>query len=335
MRGRRRLMRQTDLVERVLAYDPDADEALLNKAYVYAMTAHGKQFRASGDPYFAHPLEVAAILTDLKLDVPTIVTALLHDTIEDTLVTYEDIREKFGEEIANLVDGVTKLSQLEVFSERTKQAENFRKLMLAITSDIRVLLVKLADRLHNMRTLGYIEKAEKRRRIAQETVDIYAPLAGPHRHAEHARGAGRPGLRGTGSGSAQFHRHAFCPPGHGGRRPGGAHRRPDQAQAGRAWHGGLGLWPGQAAFLDLAQAADQEAQLRAAVRHFRLPRHRGLDRRLLPRAGHHPYQLADGAGALQGFHLHAQAQRLSQHPHHRDRSGKAARRNPDPHPGNA
>ena len=177
-RGRRRLMRQTDLVERVQAYDADADEALLNKAYVYAMTAHGKQFRASGDPYFAHPLEVAAILTELKLDVPTIVTALLHDTIEDTLVTYEDVKARFGEEIASLVDGVTKLSQLEVFSERTKQAENFRKLMLAITSDIRVLLVKLADRLHNMRTLGYIEKQEKRRRIAQETVDIYAPLAG-------------------------------------------------------------------------------------------------------------------------------------------------------------
>ncbi len=178
VRGRRRLMRQADLVERVLAYDANADEALLNKAYVYAMTAHGKQFRASGDPYFAHPLEVAAILTDLKLDVPTIVTALLHDTIEDTLVTFDDLKEKFGDEIANLVDGVTKLSQLEVFSERTKQAENFRKLMLAITSDVRVLLVKLADRLHNMRTLGYIDKQDKRRRIAQETVDIYAPLAG-------------------------------------------------------------------------------------------------------------------------------------------------------------
>src|SRR5215469_10231441 len=177
-RGRRRLMRQTDLVERVTAYDPGADEALLNKAYVYAMTAHGKQFRASGDPYFAHPLEVAAILTELKLDVPTIVTALLHDTIEDTLVTYDDVQKNFGDEIANLVDGVTKLSQLELFSERTKQAENFRKLMLAITSDIRVLLVKLADRLHNMRTLGYVEKADKRRRIAQETVDIYSPLAG-------------------------------------------------------------------------------------------------------------------------------------------------------------
>jgi len=177
-RGRRKLMRQTDLVERVKAYFPGADEALLNKAYVYAMKAHGKQFRASGDPYFAHPLEVAAILTELKLDEATIATALLHDTIEDTLSTYDDIKEHFGKEIADLVDGVTKLTGLEVFSERTKQAENFRKLMLAITGDIRVLLVKLADRLHNMRTLQYIKAPEKRRRIAQETFDVYAPLAG-------------------------------------------------------------------------------------------------------------------------------------------------------------
>lgn len=171
-------MRQTELVDRVKAYDPEADEALLNKAYVYAMQAHGKQFRASGDPYFAHPLEVAAILTELKLDEATIATALLHDTIEDTVATYDDIKEKFGQEIADLVDGVTKLTGLEVFSERTKQAENFRKLMLAITGDIRVLLVKLADRLHNMRTLQYIKTPEKRRRIAQETFDVYAPLAG-------------------------------------------------------------------------------------------------------------------------------------------------------------
>jgi guanosine-3',5'-bis(diphosphate) 3'-pyrophosphohydrolase len=176
--GRRKLMRQTELVDRVKAYDPNADEELLNKAYVYAMTAHGKQFRASGDPYFTHPLEVAAILTELKLDVPTIVTALLHDTVEDTYVTIEDVKKNFGDEIANLVDGVTKLSQLELFSERTKQAENFRKLMLAMSNDIRVLLVKLADRLHNMRTLNHIDKPEKRHRIAQETVDIYAPLAG-------------------------------------------------------------------------------------------------------------------------------------------------------------
>jgi GTP pyrophosphokinase len=176
--GPRKLMRQTELVERVKAYDPDADEALLNRAYVYAMRAHGKQFRASGDPYFAHPLEVAGILTELKLDVPTIVTALLHDTIEDTDATYDDIKDKFGQEIADLVDGVTKLSKLELFSERTKQAENFRKLMLAMSNDIRVLLVKLADRLHNMRTLEHLQSPEKRRRIAQETVDIYAPLAG-------------------------------------------------------------------------------------------------------------------------------------------------------------
>jgi guanosine-3',5'-bis(diphosphate) 3'-pyrophosphohydrolase len=177
-RPRPKLMRQAELVERVKAYDPGADEALLNRAYVYAMRAHGKQFRASGDPYFSHPLEVAAILTELKLDVATIVTALLHDTVEDTYVTIEDVRENFGEEIAGLVDGVTKLSQLELFSERTKPAEKFRKLMLAMSNDIRVLLVKLADRLHNMRTLQHIADAEKRRRIAQETVDIYSSLAG-------------------------------------------------------------------------------------------------------------------------------------------------------------
>jgi len=162
-------MRQTELVERVRGYDPQADEDILNKAYVFAMQAHGPQKRASGDPYFSHPLQVAAILTDLKLDTPTIATALLHDTVEDTSATIDDIRGGFGDEIAGLVDGVTKLSKIEVFSERTKQAENFRKLMLAMSNDIRVLLVKLADRLHNMRTLGHIKNSDKRRRIAQET----------------------------------------------------------------------------------------------------------------------------------------------------------------------
>jgi guanosine-3',5'-bis(diphosphate) 3'-pyrophosphohydrolase len=173
-----RMMRQTTLVERVRAYDPGADEDVLNKAYVFAMQAHGPQKRASGDPYFSHPLEVAGILTDLKLDTATIATALLHDTVEDTTTTIADIEGDFGPEIAGLVDGVTKLSQLELFSERTKQAENFRKLMLAMSGDIRVLLVKLADRLHNMRTLAYVKNPETRRRIAQETIEIYAPLAG-------------------------------------------------------------------------------------------------------------------------------------------------------------
>jgi guanosine-3',5'-bis(diphosphate) 3'-pyrophosphohydrolase len=177
-RSKRRLMRQTELVERVKSYDPQADENVLNRAYVFAMRAHGPQKRASGDPYFSHPLEVAGILTDLKMDAATIATALLHDTVEDTDTTIPEVREVFGNEIASLVDGVTKLSQLEVFSERTKQAENFRKLMLAMSNDIRVLLVKLADRLHNMRTLSHIKAESTRRRIATETIEIYAPLAG-------------------------------------------------------------------------------------------------------------------------------------------------------------
>ncbi|GLQ07365.1 RelA/SpoT family protein [Sneathiella chinensis] len=171
------MLRQVELVERVLSYDPHADEDLLNRAYVFTIKAHGSQVRASGDPYFSHPIEVAGILTDLKLDMATIITALLHDTIEDTVATKEEIEKNFGEEIAVLVDGVTKLSQLELQSDRTKQAENFRKLLLAMSNDIRVLLVKLADRLHNMRTLHFIKKPEKRQRIATETMEIYAPLA--------------------------------------------------------------------------------------------------------------------------------------------------------------
>jgi len=176
-RSGRRMMRQYDLVERVRAYNPNTDEDLLNQAYVYAMRAHGEQTRASGDPYFSHPLEVAAILTDLKLDDATIVAALLHDTIEDTEATRAEIDEIFGHEIGALVDGLTKLKKLDLVSREAKQAENLRKLLLAIADDVRVLLVKLADRLHNMRTLDFVPAAS-RQRIAEETLDIYAPLAG-------------------------------------------------------------------------------------------------------------------------------------------------------------
>ncbi len=178
------MMRQFELVELVKSYDPGADEAALDRAYVYSMKAHGSQLRASGDPYFSHPVEVAGLLAQMKLDTASIVTGLLHDTVEDTLVTLDDIERSFGPEIARLVDGVTKLSRLELQSDQTKQAENFRKLVLAMSEDIRVLLVKLADRLHNMRTLRFIKDDEKRRRIARETMDIYAPLAeriGMHR----------------------------------------------------------------------------------------------------------------------------------------------------------
>ena len=171
------VLRQYELVERVKSYDPDADEALLNRAYVFSMQMHGSQLRASGDPYFSHPIEVAGILTDLHLDDETIATAILHDTIEDTLTTQDEIVAKFGPSVGRLVDGVTKLSKIEAQTENERAAENLRKFLLAMSDDIRVLLVKLADRLHNMRTLHFIGDPAKRRRIAKETMDIYAPLA--------------------------------------------------------------------------------------------------------------------------------------------------------------
>ncbi|MGE0765524.1 MAG: bifunctional (p)ppGpp synthetase/guanosine-3',5'-bis(diphosphate) 3'-pyrophosphohydrolase [Hyphomicrobiaceae bacterium] len=171
------MMRQYELVERVLGYDPTADEALINRAYVYAMRAHGTQKRASGELYFSHPLEVAGILTEMKLDDATVATALLHDVIEDTEATRAEIDQLFGPEIGALVDGLTKIKRLDLVSRKAEQAENFRKLLIAISSDIRVLMVKLADRLHNMRTLEH-KRPESRRRNSEETLEIYAPLAG-------------------------------------------------------------------------------------------------------------------------------------------------------------
>ncbi len=171
------MMRQYELVERVQRYKPDVNEALLNKAYVYAMQKHGHQKRASGDPFFSHPLEVAAILTDMHMDEATIAVALLHDTIEDTSATRAEIDELFGSEMGKLVEGLTKLKKLDLVSKKAEQAENLRKLLLAISEDVRVLLVKLADRLHNMRTLNHMRE-DKRLRIAEETMEIYAPLAG-------------------------------------------------------------------------------------------------------------------------------------------------------------
>lgn len=171
------MIRQMDLVEKIRSYDPTVDEDAINRAYVYAMQKHGSQKRASGDPYFSHPVEVAYKLTQYKLDGASIITALLHDTVEDTDATLDEIQELFGEEIRNLVDGVTKLNRLEIKSESSKQAENFRKLVVAMSEDLRVLMVKLADRLHNMETLHHISKPDKRARIARETLEIYAALA--------------------------------------------------------------------------------------------------------------------------------------------------------------
>jgi len=170
------MVRLDDIVEKVLQYNSSADLDILRKAYVFCAKVHQGQVRLSGEPYLTHPMEVAGILAELKMDVPTIVTGLLHDTIEDTLTTSEGLRDLFGEEVANLVDGVTKIGKMIFRTSEERQAENFRKMLLAMARDIRVILVKLADRLHNMRTLEFQPEA-RRRKIAQETLDIYAPLA--------------------------------------------------------------------------------------------------------------------------------------------------------------
>ena len=178
------MLNSEDLINKVKNYNKFLNPEKLNKAYNFAVKAHKNQRRASGDPYSVHPIEVANILTDLKLDSATITTGLLHDTIEDTYATYETIKGEFGNEVADLVDGVTKISVLENTASSNSKAENFRKLILATSKDIRVLLVKIADRLHNMRTIKAITREEKRKRIAQETMEIYAPLAdrmGMHR----------------------------------------------------------------------------------------------------------------------------------------------------------
>ena len=170
------MLRFNDILERVLSYNPNADVDLLRKAYVFSAKVHLGQVRLSGEPYLIHPMEVTGILTQLKLDVASVATGLLHDTVEDTLASLEEIRENFGDEIAQMVDGLTKISRIPIRSSEENQAENFRKMILAMVKDIRVILIKLADRLHNMRTLKY-HTPEKQLEIAQETLDIYAPLA--------------------------------------------------------------------------------------------------------------------------------------------------------------
>lgn len=169
-------MRQYELVERVKSYDPNVDEEALNRAYTFALKVHGSQKRESGEAYFSHPVAVAEILTEYRMDSSTIIAALLHDTVEDTAASYNDVAVLFGDDVAKLVSGVTKLDKLQVKSEASKQAENFQKFVLAMSDDIRVLLIKLADRLHNMRTLG-VRRPEKRSKVALETLEIYVPLA--------------------------------------------------------------------------------------------------------------------------------------------------------------
>jgi GTP pyrophosphokinase len=170
------MIRLNDILDKVSSYNPSADLDLIRKAYVFSAKVHQGQIRLSGEPYLIHPMEVTAILADLKLDVPSVITGLLHDTVEDTLTTLEEIESIFGSEVANLVDGVTKIGKINFRTKEESQAENFRKMLLAMSDDIRVILIKLADRLHNMRTLQY-QPETKQRSIAKETLDIYAPIA--------------------------------------------------------------------------------------------------------------------------------------------------------------
>ena len=268
------MIRQFELVERVKAYDPAADEDALNRAYVFAMKAHGSQSRASGDPYFSHPLGVAELLARMKLDSASIVTGLLHDTVEDTDATLEQIEQLFGKEIARLVDGVTKLSRIELQSDHTKHAENFRKLVLAMSADIRVLLVKLADRLHNMQTLNFIKDVGQAPAHRAGDAGDLCPARRAHGHAADEGRAREPLLRRALSRCQGEHRPAPEISARAGRRDRAAHHRRAEAHLGRRRHRGLDLGPREDALFDLAQDAAQEHQLRAALRHHGLP-HRG------------------------------------------------------------
>ena len=292
-----RLMRQFELIDRVKQYNPATNEDLLNRAYVYAMRAHGEQKRASGDPYFSHPLQVAAILTDLKLDDATIAAALLHDTIEDTDATRAEIDRLFGHDIGVLVEGLTKLKKLDLVSKEAKQAENLRKLLLAIADDVRVLLIKLADRLHNMRTLAY-RPPEARRVTAEETLDIYAPLAGRmgmHEMREELEDLSFRELNPDAYKVITERLEALAARSKGWiaeieqqlakKTRGQRHRRRSHR-------------PAQARLFDLAQDGEEGRRLRAAVGYFRLPRRRRQPGRVLPGAGHRAHYLAGRARAL-------------------------------------
>jgi len=173
----RSMIRISDIIDKISENNPDADLDIIDRAYIYSARVHDGQVRLSGEPYLSHPLEVANILSDMNLDVVSVSAGLLHDVIEDTSATEEDIKEMFGQDVLNIVSGVTKLSKLPFHSSQARQAESIRKMILAMANDIRVILIKLADRLHNMRTLQFHNNEQKKKKIAQETLDIYSPIA--------------------------------------------------------------------------------------------------------------------------------------------------------------
>ncbi len=329
------MIRFEDLLGKVRAYSPEADLELLRKAYVFSALAHKGQVRHSGEPYLVHPLEVSDILADQRLDVVCVAAGLLHDVVEDTLTTVERIQELFGTDVAHIVEGVTKISAIPFSSSEERQAENFRKMLLAMVDDIRVIFVKLADRLHNMRTLQFMPE-DRRARVAQETLDIYAPIAnrlGMNKvkneleelaflHLEptayQSLKARVDAKRATTEGVIEELTSEIRAEAGGGRGAGRDRRRPRQAP-----------------LQHLAQAQAPEDRARPGLRLRRHPHRHAVGEGLLRRARHHPPGVVAGARAHQGLHRHAAAQRLPVAAHLGDLGSRRALRGADPHRGDA
>ena len=321
---RPRLIRLNDILQRVAGYHPDPDLDIIKKAYVYSAKVHQGQVRKSGEPYLIHPLEVAGILAQLRLDEASIVAGLLHDTVEDTLATIEEIKELFGDEVALIVDGVTKLGKFSAsqqLSQEEKQAENFRKMLVAMAQDIRVILVKLADRTHNMRTLDHMSE-EKQARIAQETLDIYAPLAN------------RLGISWMKTELEDLSFRYTRPKDYLDLENKVARKKKEREkyiddvvgiieaklkESGRAREGERAL---QALLFHLQEDALAGHRLRAGARRDRLPGDHARAGAVLRRAGPGAPDVEAGAGALQGLHRDPQAEHVPVAAHHGDRPAR-------------
>ena len=326
------MVRLNDITSQLLSYYPQADISLVEKAYVYSAKVHQGQVRLSGEPYLSHPLEVAYILAQMKMDVVTVVAGLLHDAIEDTHADAEEIERLFGPETAKIVDGVTKISKIPFSTSEERQAENMRKMILAMATDIRVILVKLADRLHNMQTLGF-QTPQKQEEIARETLEIYAPLAGR---------MGIYWLKSTLEDLCLYYlepeiyekiKNALAE-----RRgnDGGVHPRGDRAPL-RQTEGirdpGRDQGEEQAFLQHLLQDEGAEPDVQPGVRHRGVQGHRQIPEGVLRSPGPHPLHVEAGFGALQGLHLAPQGQHVPVPPHHGDRPPGAADGDPDPHLG--
>ena len=313
---------------------PKAPVATINRAYQVAAEAHRSQLRSSGESYINHPLAVARIVADIGLDEISVAAALLHDAVEDTEITLADVEAGFGDEVAAIVDGVTKLERIQFDSREAQQAATMRKMLVAMARDLRVLVIKLADRLHNMRTIAAMPLA-KQQRIAQETLDIYAPLAHRLGHAGDQAAARGPLLRRP---APEALRRARPPRQQPLARARGVPRRGHRRGPGpprRAGHRRRGHRSRQAPVEPLREDGRQGPRVRRHLRPRRGARHRRLDEGLLRRARVHPRALAAGGGPVQGLHRDAQVQPLPEPAHDGHRARRQGDRGADPHPRDA